>query len=435
MNNEPVQQTSPYTMNARGDYISPVRAKSKLKKRRRQRESSVSTCSFQKVSSSAVEVVAAASDVIKKNRSNDNVTHASNEPTIVDRDGIHYSSSLQKENNNDCSVKPSPRTNRNKSKGLTDPSLSQNNNYGTSEQTNNNIGGTSAKSKLACIDDMDLTELSRFENDIMSSFTDVDITSELKRAFVSSNKDSIGNTDDYNPFHHDVNGRIGLPKGNDRTFSIAFPRSSATNISETGAEEHNIPTSLQNMKTSTCHAGMNIPLSWCQFPGPQAEQTTSRRDDGALIRIDQNDNAQEEMVIETEQEVATSSLHKCQGKVMITSVKGATIREVFDIDESDHVIGKLHQGDERCFVEKRLLPAPPPDSDDDFDDDESDDEECVDVLRYKIVLDTHDCIGCSHDVIDKDRSSGKMFGWISDRGRLASDPYFILKEIDNMNSE
>ena len=92
------------------------------------------------------------------------------------------------------------------------------------------------------------------------------------------------------------------------------------------------------------------------------------------------------------------------------------------------MIGKLSQGDERYFIEQKMLPAPPPDSEDDESD--SDDEDCVAVVRYKIVLDEHDCIGCSHEFVERDTTSGKMVGWISDRGRLANDPYFILKELD-----
>ena len=89
------------------------------------------------------------------------------------------------------------------------------------------------------------------------------------------------------------------------------------------------------------------------------------------------------------------------------------------------MIGKLSQGDERHFLEKRLLPAPAPDS----SGEDEDDDDCVAVVRYKIVLDANDCSGCSHEFIERDSVSGKMVGWISDRGRLAADPYFILKEL------
>merc|ERR1712194_627764 len=114
---------------------------------------------------------------------------------------------------------------------------------------------------------------------------------------------------------------------------------------------------------------------------------------------------------------------KCQGKVQITSDKGATIREVCNIDESNYVIGKLYPGDERYFIEKKSLPPPPIFLD---GSDEESDEECVAVVRYKILLKAADF--CALDQ-KKEEESGEVIGWISDRGRLADDPYFILKEV------
>mmetsp|Transcript_41947 Transcript_41947/g.88060 ORF Transcript_41947/g.88060 Transcript_41947/m.88060 type:complete len:523 (-) Transcript_41947:1360-2928(-) len=114
-----------------------------------------------------------------------------------------------------------------------------------------------------------------------------------------------------------------------------------------------------------------------------------------------------------------------KGKIKIISSRGATIREVSDIDQSYHVIGKLHEGDERYFIEKTKLLPPPIEVDN--SDDESD-VECVPVIRYKIVLNPTD--GGASDQF-RERISGQMVpvGWISDRGRLADDAYSILREL------
>ena len=86
-------------------------------------------------------------------------------------------------------------------------------------------------------------------------------------------------------------------------------------------------------------------------------------------------------------------------------------------------------GDERYYLEKKILPPPPisllDDSDkehgSDYDDD--DDDECVAVVRSKICLNDDD-LAELHNGGDND----KFVGWISDRGRLANDPYLILRE-------
>jgi hypothetical protein len=205
---------------------------------------------------------------------------------------------------------------------------------------------------------------------------------------------------------------------------------------------------MMNLTRQTCY-GISIPSSWCKFPRSQCEQnditttsapsinethlyeakTTENPSSPSLIDTSVDESVANNDEAITKEASSSSSALQYQGRIRIKSVKGATIREVFDIDESDYVIGKLSQGDERYFLEKRLLPAPEPDSSDDDESDEDEDEDCVAVVRYKIVLDAHDCSGCSHEFIERDSASGKMLGWISDRGRLAADPYFILKEL------
>ena len=130
----------------------------------------------------------------------------------------------------------------------------------------------------------------------------------------------------------------------------------------------------------------------------------------------------------TNNEAPSQSSMKYQGKIRIISNKGATIREVFDIDNSNLVIGKLYDGDERYFLEKKTLPPPPisllDDSDDDDEsDDDDDDDECVAVMRYKIALKPSDVVSSSQG------KCNDMVGWISDRGRFADDSYLILREL------
>eukprot|EP00985_Skeletonema_marinoi_P034874 scaffold45081_cov117-Skeletonema_marinoi.AAC.1 len=397
-----------------GKGISPVRTKSsKLKKRRRQRESEASTCSLQ-----SVPAVSTSSSLIDRNkkRSNNDLT-TKNESTVGALGGdVQCTSILQKENNAVAVSKPTSLSDGNK--GLTDPSR-RNNNLISTEKAHVNKGERTT-SKLSFIDEMDLTQLSNVGKDVMASFMNMDVTSELGLGFASSTE-NFDTTDKNNVFYHDLIGRIGpLDIGdNNVALSIAFPRCDTSDNSNARVEGPSISTSIQTMKLTrqTCY-GMSLPLSWCQFPGPQSEQSntkTNAASPSAIDVTDQIDSVSKELVIEEEEEdvISTPSL-QYQGRIIIASDKGATIREVFDIDESDYVIGKLSQGDERYFIEKKMLPAPPPDSDDDESD--SDDEDCVAVVRYKIVLNEHDCIGCSHEFVERDTTSGKMVGWISDRG-------------------
>lgn len=105
------------------------------------------------------------------------------------------------------------------------------------------------------------------------------------------------------------------------------------------------------------------------------------------------------------------------GTVRVVSDRGATVREMCNIDAAELSLGKLKHGDIRQWVEKVFLPPPP--DDDDFD---SDGDECIGVFRYKIVLapEDKDAIGIGLNHFDH--------GWVSDRGRLKCEPYKILEE-------
>lgn len=403
-------------MNSRGEGISPVRAQSKLKKRRRQRESEVlSTCSLQSIP--AAGAASSLNDLNKKRSKNDQTVI--NETSVGALDiGAQYTSSLLQKENNTAYVASKPTSLlEDRNKGLTDPSREASVNQG--EKTT---------SKLSFIDEMDLTHLSTIGKEAITSL--INVESELEMAFASSN-DSLDTSDKNNVFYHHLIGRIGPPhvRGDNEAFSIGFPRCNTSN------DNYNISSQTMDLKRQTCY-GMSIPLSWCQFPRPKSKHNKTKTTTASPIMpdvTDQIDSITNELAIEdAEEDVIPSSPLKYQGRIRITSYKGATIREVFDIDDSDYVIGKLSEGDERYFLEKKVLPAPPSDSED--DESGSEDEDCVAVGRYKIVLNEHDCIGCSHEFAERDTTSGKMVGWISDRGRLANDPYFILKELDDMNA-
>jgi len=119
------------------------------------------------------------------------------------------------------------------------------------------------------------------------------------------------------------------------------------------------------------------------------------------------------------------------GKIQIITEKSVTVRSSYDIDTS-RTIGQLDFNDTRYFVGKKWLPPPSPDEDDD------DDDECIGVMRYKVCLDKYDLsLAISieedddNDILEnlETKSKTTTYGWISDRGRLAYDPYRILKEV------
>lgn len=109
------------------------------------------------------------------------------------------------------------------------------------------------------------------------------------------------------------------------------------------------------------------------------------------------------------------------GSIQIISERGATIRDLYDLDEAEVSLGRLGQHERRPYVEKKWLPEPPPE---DYDDDEEDDDDCVGVYRYKIILSAED-----RQKLASNGLAHYQFGWISDRGRLTSDPYVICKEM------
>eukprot|EP00581_Thalassiosira_minuscula_P017352 CAMPEP_0183731540 /NCGR_PEP_ID=MMETSP0737-20130205/35690_1 /TAXON_ID=385413 /ORGANISM="Thalassiosira miniscula, Strain CCMP1093" /LENGTH=506 /DNA_ID=CAMNT_0025964289 /DNA_START=6 /DNA_END=1523 /DNA_ORIENTATION=+ len=271
--------------------------------------------------------------------------------------------------------------------------------------------------------------------------------------------------------------------------SIAFPRakngSSCQEFKTTPKENPKRCSILQHLNSNRQpEYGMRIPSSWYQFPMPKRQRSSlpesvatnnlqhNPQDDFAepsnknaeeqlsdTLRSSKNvsdgQNAKKDSEMRNQSDAAAVSRNdndkqftqrnerdgscshetrklpspppsslKYQGKIRIVSNKGATIREMCDIDHSDYAIGKLSMGNERYFLEKRILPPPPISLVDEDDSDGESEDECVAVVRYKIVLKSSDCTAGMEDFVE--RSPGKMVGWISDRGRLAEEPYLIL---------
>lgn len=75
---------------------------------------------------------------------------------------------------------------------------------------------------------------------------------------------------------------------------------------------------------------------------------------------------------------------------------------------------QIKYGDERRFVAKKVLPSP-------IALDDSEEDECISVVRYKILLEPRDT---TSSFAPRDEL-GRVIGWISDRGRLADDSYSL----------
>ena len=308
----------------------------------------------------------------------------------------------------------------------------------------------------------------------------------------TSTRPNNGQPEDQNAVYHNILGRINPPSVVDSSAadchrrepdknhtSIAFPPCKRSLHHETILRDENsrfVISQHANHQGRSGH-GLYLSSSWYRFPtcsNNQQPKTMSEShsddDEGysnmneedqrrvsaseivneldsnsnssiGVCRAECRDSRQYAAETNTKQPMAPSitkvptplptSPLKYQGKIRIESDRGATIREVYDIEKSNGVIGKLNVGDERYYLEKKILPPPPISllgaSDDECDSD-YEDEECVAVVRYKI---------CLHDA-DLDASQGRLVhggnnipfvGWISDRGRIANDPYLILREM------
>jgi hypothetical protein len=240
--------------------------------------------------------------------------------------------------------------------------------------------------------------------------------------------DESNNMHPLNAINHPILGRVDFSKpdekngcDNGENLAIAFPLS----ISKKDIEQSQSSDSLDFDGFTTSKRvsgdGMRVPWSFCQFPNPIAVPTPPSE------KLNQSTTQQDLEIsdiggLQRDQKGRHEST-KYEGKIRIEAEIGASIREAYDIDESHHVLGRLEYGDERYYVAKRVLPPPPVSVDD------SDDDECVDVVRYQILLEPGD-VTVDFDLVERD-AKGRLTGWISDRSRLLNDKYSILRELEH----
>ena len=503
----------------RDNTISPIRAKSRLKKRRRQQKETNNEgnadgviCSLQNLShASSKQTIRHCPDgaaVGRKENSMNGLPSASKRLTVGK--GLGNASSLLHQQQ---STQPSRHCPGVTGEHLHELSSWQVYNDDDPIPNNNDCDTKNASQRLAFIEKLDQSTLisaiprilgiDLARHDTLSST----FQSKLERAFAYNAKG--GNcprdkdnqqyrVESRNAIYHSLVGRIdphskSCPVDNNMMgehASIAFPSCSAkSNLDEANNTHKNDsikrydPFQHLNLRRRT-EFGMIVPLSWYQFP---VSSTTSKNkpvsnEGGELTNASEGGQSAINDVIEDRQlaqkvsstedlpaadcqgeEAETSPEYKMaehthaqkhpsheqvntensvqsiqhraaiqqihfQGKFKILSHKGATIREVFDIDNSNHVLGKLHMGDIRYYLEKKTLLPPPICLDGSDDEEEDSDDECVAVVRYKIVLEPSDCVGGeSIEQFAERLPTGQMVGWISDRSRLADDPFLILK--------
>ena len=133
-----------------------------------------------------------------------------------------------------------------------------------------------------------------------------------------------------------------------------------------------------------------------------------------MQRKDQNNILREESV----ERIGEATLEN-KGELQIVAHQGATIRKSCDIDEDDMPpLGHLKNGAVRKYVNSMWL-SPPLHCDNDGENNQF----LIKVRRYKIILQKDDLKWNKHD------APTIQFGWISDRCRLAHDPYQIAEEL------
>ena len=439
-------------MSGKGEYISPVRV-SRLKKRRRQRESNGAAHQNLPLSS-------------KQSRNDvdlqDGIAHGQycKENTL---NGLHSAPGRKGSEHGENAGQEVANAMHNSAQGEVDNQKKRHTTPCQGLNTNKSsrlsfIDGVEQSALLAMIPAMLGIDMTRY------NASSAEFKLELERAFECTKSKDQQDPHAQNGIYHSLVGRIdpvGVTNDSVEKQYIAFPRGRSS-CRENNTEDPERSTIFQhlNLKRKTEH-GMCMPSSWYQFPIPKPHKATIQgKVSMANAKVDVTDHPAEKMPpcnfdndiqsaeasesMATEpplpQKVAVTSDGKKQpcvqsiqfpppppqkylGKIRIESKNGATIREVFDIDKSNYVIGNLSKGEERYFIEKKTLPPPPISVD--GSDDESEDE-CVSVVRYLLVLTPADC-KTGHSA--EEDESGQMVGWISDRGRLADDSYLILREV------
>lgn len=307
----------------------------------------------------------------------------------------------------------------------------------------NHTSKDASPSILGFMDTMDQSALmSTIPNILCVDRNKYDATScEFKRALeqafeYNTHQSTSSNVNTTDAIYHPLVGRIEVTSFSSVTnanennrLSLSFPPSTS-HITETNNEKEAKFDNYfmnYNLKRKTGD-GMCIPMSLYQFPSTQSPteggdlDTNHQHYDG--ITEQPKHTVEENNSHQTTSTTSYPSMY--QGRIRIESGIGATVREVFDIDESQHTLGKLSCGDERYFIEKKILAAPPIS----LDDSDSDHDEIVAVVRYKILLEQGDLDSpdATCPFAEKD-GDGRILGWISDRGRFTDDSHLILREL------
>eukprot|EP00956_Cyclotella_meneghiniana_P009577 scaffold13215_cov61-Cyclotella_meneghiniana.AAC.4 len=298
------------------------------------------------------------------------------------------------------------------------------------ESSDENNGGKALLGFVNCMNQAEVQSIaSSIMGDDVIQYSKTEFHQALNRSFnyrFGDNHESHNEQNNENKqqreFHHPLLGIICVSLDNNSSvkethgdLTIEFPHSQervdGINADECFDSIHQAKRSI-NLATGN---GMRIPWSFCQFPYSSKVKPKATRE----VSDHYLEETIETVDLMTEQHSNRDDVHYPHlGKIRIESHRGASIRDAFCIDDA-HVLGKLKFGDERFYLDKRLLPPPPISADDS-------EEECVEVVRYKIVLEEDDLT----NVCLTDRNGkGRLIGWISDRGRCADDTYTILCEL------
>jgi len=202
---------------------------------------------------------------------------------------------------------------------------------------------------------------------------------------------------------------------NNQFYSTSQPTSAGVRINGVSQSINTINNSIQKRSSNSYFMGdgVRIPLQLTSFPdykisyerSPVREKTSE---------YDCNVSSKN-CTTTCSPRINLKTIVPQTGKLRVISSNGATIRTLFKIDDAMNStsIGNLKKGSVREFVQAQWL-SPPLCID-------SDEEECVGVFRYQIQL-------LPQDIAHNLKWNVKQhLGWISDRGRLADDPYIITE--------
>ena len=268
----------------------------------------------------------------------------------------------------------------------------------------------------------------------------------------SSSKSANDGTSEWGPYavknhtvRHPILGKMIIPaiasdagkssersdsRGNGATAGIEFRKSLGINEDEVCFPSTDAALRKMKREKSATKShyqlgdGLRVPLLALEFPKTDPTETAGQV--AAVQQVDAAKGGPNSVNNHTKKQAANIAAPSSTGTnlptsnglgyIQIISERGATIRDLYEIDEAEISLGRLAQHERRRYVEKKWLPELPPE---DYDDDQ-----CVGVFRYKIILSVED-----RRKLAPNGLANYEFGWISDRGRLASDPYVISKEL------